>query len=111
MNNLDSNNKISLSTRQRQAEISALLHNDFSNSEWVKYMPQGHVRLENVLFAPLLIEGKAVGLLGLSNKPGGFTENDAHLSSTFGELAAIGLLARTLPRGTSKGSEPDGLKR
>ncbi len=27
-------------------------HNDFSNSEFVEFIPQGHVRLENVLFAP-----------------------------------------------------------
>jgi PAS domain S-box-containing protein len=39
-----------------------------------------------------MIEGKALGLLGLANKPGGFTENDAHLASGFGELAAISLL-------------------
>ena len=46
--------------------------NKFSGSEWVKYIPERHVSLENVLFAPLVIEGKAVGLLGLANKPGGF---------------------------------------
>jgi PAS domain S-box-containing protein len=69
----------------------AVYCNDFSRSEWVKLMPQGHADLENVMFAPLVIEEKAVGLLGLANKPGGFTENDAHLSSAFGELAAIAL--------------------
>jgi PAS domain S-box-containing protein len=65
--------------------------NDFSRSEWIKYMPEGHASLDNVLFAPLMIEGEAVGLLGLANKPGGFTENDARLASAFGELAAIAL--------------------
>jgi len=70
----------------------AVYHNDFSKSEWVKYMPEGHVGLDNVLFAPLTIEGKAVGLLGLANKPGGFTEDDARMASAFGELAAIALL-------------------
>lgn len=75
----------------------AVYDNDFSKSEWQKYMPEGHARLENVLFAPLLLEEKAVGLLGLANKSGGFTEDDAHLSSTFGELAAVALLnSRTM---------------
>ncbi len=69
----------------------AVYRNNFSNSEWVKLMPDGHASLDNVLFAPLLIEGKAVGLLGLGNKQGGFTENDGHLATTFGELAAIAL--------------------
>lgn len=67
-------------------------NNDFHNSEWIKYMPEGHVRLDNVLFAPLVIERKTVGLLGLANKIGGFTENDARLASAFGKLAAIALL-------------------
>jgi PAS domain S-box-containing protein len=66
--------------------------NEFQNSEWVGFMPEGHVRLDNVLFAPLVLAGKAVGLLGLSNKPDGFTQNDAHIASAFGELATIALL-------------------
>jgi PAS domain S-box-containing protein len=39
--------------------------NRFSKSQWVDFLPDGHVMLENVLFAPLVIDGKAVGLLGL----------------------------------------------
>jgi len=46
----------------------ATYDNDFINSEWVKYMPEGHVTLKNVMFAPLNIDGKTVGLLGLANK-------------------------------------------
>ena len=65
--------------------------NDFSTSKWMKFMPEGHVRLDNVLFAPLMIEGKALGLLGLANKQGGFTEQDARMATAFGELAAIAL--------------------
>jgi len=65
--------------------------NDFSQSKWMKYMPEGHVDLENVLFAPLIIDGKTVGLMGLATKPGGFTEDDTRLASMFGEFAAIAL--------------------
>jgi GAF domain-containing protein len=43
--------------------------NDFCHSEWVKFLPEGHAQLHNVLFAPLTIEGKTLGLLGLANKP------------------------------------------
>jgi PAS domain S-box-containing protein len=70
---------------------SAVYHNDFSKSEWAKYMPEGHASLDNVLFAPLVIEGKAVGLLGLANKPGGFNKDDVRVASAFGELTAIAL--------------------
>jgi len=75
----------------------AIYDNDYPNSQWTGFLPQGHIPLDNVLFAPLMIAGKPVGLLGIANKPGGFTENDARLASGFGELAAIALLnSRTL---------------
>lgn len=69
----------------------ATYENDFMNSKWVKYMPKGHVSLKNVMFAPLNLDGKTVGLLGLANKPTDFTDADAEIASIFGELAAIAL--------------------
>lgn len=68
-----------------------LFNNNFSFTEWLNFLPSGHAKLENVMFAPLIIDGKAMGLLGLGNKPGGFTENDACLATSFGGLAAIAL--------------------
>ncbi len=68
-----------------------VFENSFSNSKWMEFMPNGHVTLDNVLFAPLKIEGKAQGLIGLANKPGGFTENDARMITAFSEFAAIAL--------------------
>jgi PAS domain S-box-containing protein len=65
--------------------------NDFQSSQWVLYLPEGHVAVDNLLFAPLVVSGQVVGLLGLANKPGGFTENDARLTGAFGELVAIAL--------------------
>ena len=69
----------------------AVYENDFANSEWVRFLPQGHAQLDNVLFAPLAVDGAVVGLLGLANKPGGFTEDDARMASAFAELAAVAL--------------------
>jgi two-component system cell cycle sensor histidine kinase/response regulator CckA len=87
--------RLPTSTRGLRGEAcrtgKAVYHNDFANSEWAKFMPGGRPALDSVLFAPLVIEGKAVGLLGIVNKPGGFTENDARLAAAFGELAAIAL--------------------
>ena len=65
--------------------------NNFMNSDWVNFLPPGHVQLNNVMFAPLNIEGKTVGIMGLSNKPMDFTEEDATLATAFGEIAAIAL--------------------
>jgi PAS domain S-box-containing protein len=71
--------------------------NRFSKSQWVDFLPDGHVLLENVLFAPLVIDGKAVGLLGMANKPGGFTKHDARIATGFSEFASVALFnSRTL---------------
>ena len=70
---------------------STVYHNDFMNSEWVDFMPGGHVVLNNVMFAPLVIDDKTVGIMGLANKAGDYTDNDAKMASGFGELAAIAL--------------------
>ena len=48
----------------------------------------------NVLFAPMIVEGKVVGLLGLGNKPKGFNENDSRMAAVFAELAAIALVQK-----------------
>jgi PAS domain S-box-containing protein len=69
----------------------AVYHNDFQNSEWMKFMPEGHSKLRNVLFAPMIVAGKVVGLLGLGNKPKGFNENDCRMATAFAQIAAIAL--------------------
>ncbi len=65
--------------------------NDFMSSEWMTFMPGGHVELRNVLFAPLTIDHKVVGVIGLANKPTDFTADDAKIAHAFGNLAAIAL--------------------
>lgn len=75
----------------------AVYDNDFAKSKWATFMPAGHVALDNVLFAPLMLQGKALGLIGIANKEGGFTEEDARMTSAFADLAAIALQnSRTL---------------
>lgn len=69
----------------------AIFDNDFSNSKWVEYMPEGHVVMRNVMFVPLIINKKAVGLIGLANKPSNFNEADERIVSAFGELASLAL--------------------
>ena len=67
------------------------VENDFSGSRWASFMPAGHVTLKNVMFAPLNIAGKTVGLIGLANKPDYFTEKDCVIAQSFGQLAAMAL--------------------
>lgn len=65
--------------------------NDFANSPHWKFMPKGHVILDNVLFAPLILNGEPVGLMGLSNKPGGFTDKDCITATMFARYASLAL--------------------
>ena len=70
----------------RQCKV--VYHNGFADSRWMSMLPTGHVIVDNVLFAPLVINERAVGLMGLANKKGDFTERDAALAGVFGEMAA-----------------------
>lgn len=76
---------------QAYEKNQAVYHNDFMNSEWIEFMPKGHVILKNVMFAPLILDGKTVGIMGLANKEEDFTDSDAKIATSFGELAAISL--------------------
>jgi GAF domain-containing protein len=65
--------------------------NDFMNSRYMRFMPEGHVAMRNVLFAPLNLDGRTVGIIGIANKPSDFTDEDADTAALLGELAAIAL--------------------
>jgi PAS domain S-box-containing protein len=67
------------------------IENAFPKSEWQKFSPKGHAQLDNVMFAPLKIEQRTVGVIGLANKPAGFTKRDAEMAMAFGELASVAL--------------------
>jgi PAS domain S-box-containing protein len=75
--------------RDAYRKAKPVYDNNFAHSEMARMLPPGHQRLENVLFAPLVLEGKAVGLIALANKRGGFTDEDARLAAAFADHAAI----------------------
>lgn len=61
------------------------------HTSWVDFLPEGHVEMRNVMFAPLNLDGKTVGIMGLANKNGDFSDDDASIAAVFGDLAAIAL--------------------
>jgi len=78
---------------------SPLYDNDFMNSEWRELLPEGHVALVNVMFAPLIVSDHPAGLLVLANKPGGFTAGDMETVQGFASFASISLVnSRNLDR-------------
>ncbi|MBN1523455.1 MAG: GAF domain-containing protein [Spirochaetales bacterium] len=68
-----------------------VFENNFTECEWNHLLPKGHVVLRNVLFAPLKNKNIVVGVLGLANKAGDFSENDKRVVDAFASLAAIAL--------------------
>ncbi len=71
--------------------LKGVYDNGFAGSQWVKFLPKGHMRLDNVMFTPLIIDQQAVGLIGLANKKGGFTQRDIDFVSSLGDIAAVAL--------------------
>jgi PAS domain S-box-containing protein len=63
--------------------------NNIMKGEGGNSMPEGQVYVKNVMFIPLHIEGKAVGIMCLANKPNDFTVDDKRLAEAFGQQAAI----------------------
>ena len=88
--------------------------NHFMKSKWRSDLPEGHCDIDNVLFAPLVIDGEAVGLISLANKKGDFTEEDLIIVRTFAELAALAFhnseTLKNLKYAKEKAEESDRLK-
>jgi len=65
-----------------------------------KTRPNGHRPIpQSALFAPILIAGEVAGLVGLINKPGGFSAADSRLAEVFAELTAVALLRSSTVNG------------
>jgi diguanylate cyclase (GGDEF)-like protein len=71
--------------------LKGVFDNSFADSKWMQYLPKGHMRLDNVLFAPLIIEQQAVGLIGMANKENGFTQRDIGFVEALSDIAAVAL--------------------
>jgi PAS domain S-box-containing protein len=65
--------------------------NDFMKSPTGKKVPRKHPTFNNVLFAPLMIESEARGLMMLADKPDGFDRQDLMMAQAFGEILSLAL--------------------
>ncbi|KKN23388.1 hypothetical protein LCGC14_0905510 [marine sediment metagenome] len=68
-----------------------LAQNDFSNTDWINFLPKGHIPLKNVLIAPLIINNEVNGIMGLTGREGGFTDEETRVVTAFAEIASISL--------------------
>ncbi len=58
--------------------------------------------LDSALLAPIIIAGDVAGLIGLVNKPGGFSATDSRLVEVFAEMAAVAMLRSRTVNGFEK---------
>ncbi len=58
--------------------------------------------LDSALLAPVVIAGEVAGLLGLVNRPGGFSTGDSRLAEVFAEMAAVAMLNSRTVNGLEK---------
>ena len=71
--------------------LKGVYDNSFADSHWMQLLPEGHMLLDNVMFAPLIVDQRAVGLIGLANKEGGFVQRDVDFVSILSDIAAVSL--------------------
>ncbi len=72
-------------------ENRTVFENRFLASPHTAYLPAGHAPLQNVMFVPIILDDDVKGVIGLANKDGDFTEDDARRAQSLGEVAAIAL--------------------
>ncbi|TXT55284.1 MAG: putative Histidine kinase [Candidatus Thorarchaeota archaeon] len=68
-----------------------LYENDLTHPEFYQTLPEHLVELENILCVPIVLEERTQGLIALSNKSEGFSNDDLEYVSAFANLAAIAL--------------------
>ncbi len=66
--------------------------NAFPAGDWDVYLPSIPREKGNVMFAPMVVDGKTVGLIALANKIEDFDDNDAQITQAFANLASIALM-------------------
>jgi PAS domain S-box-containing protein len=81
----------------RASEGRTVFANDLSKST-ANTPPSGRRSVpQSALLAPIIIAGDVAGLLGLINKPGGFSAADSRLAEVFAEMTAVAMLrSRTI---------------
>lgn len=67
------------------------IDNSFATSTMKEQMPDGHLEIQNLMLAPLIVGGVTAGLMGLANKQGGFDKRDSLMASAFSEIVSIAL--------------------
>ena len=64
----------------------AVIHNDYSSLPHKKGLPEGHAEVVRELVVPVIRKDKAVAILGVGNKPVGYTQRDVEIVSYLADV-------------------------
>ncbi len=70
-------------------QVRTVFENDFESTAHPGLRTDAPASLQNVMFVPIPLRGRVEGIIGLANKAGNFTDDDARRAATLGEVAAI----------------------
>ncbi|MHB0857553.1 MAG: GAF domain-containing sensor histidine kinase [Anaerolineae bacterium] len=76
-------------TGQAALSVKPIMVNDYASGMIESRTPS--IEVQSLLAVPLQIEGASIGALNVSNKPGGFTENDVRILALLADVAAIAI--------------------
>ncbi len=65
--------------------------NNFENTEMYKLIPEGHIKINNLLLCPFIHDDTIIGGLILANKVDDYTDDDLQIVVPLSEMAAISL--------------------
>ncbi|MDD5748715.1 MAG: PAS domain S-box protein [Actinomycetota bacterium] len=92
MNSFGPKNQMPLSSPFKEALTSrkTTIDNEFRENQ-KSLILRSHIRIDNVLVAPLIVEENPSGFLCLSNKAKGFSTRDSLMVSAFADIASLAL--------------------
>ncbi len=80
----------------------SVLCNDRQQDKRSMPLPDGHIKIDNFLSVPCIIEDKIAGLVALANKPGGYTEDDLRIVERFAQLVVLTISAHRAEEASKK---------
>ncbi len=86
----------------RAARGRTVFANHLSPRRPKSLLPDRGSALQNALLAPMIIADEVPGILGLLNKPGGFSTADTKLAEVFAAMAAVAMLESRIRDGLER---------
>jgi PAS domain S-box-containing protein len=70
-------------------EKKAVIHNDYASLKHKRGLPEGHAEVIRELVVPVIRDDKVRAILGIGNRAGDYSENDARVVTFFADLAWV----------------------